>query len=71
MLRFQRLLAPLSYSSPNAPRMEDVLRTLLLAALSGMRRYSHINGLRADGVAPGFSGMNKIVSDDLILSTFH
>ena len=46
--------APLTYSSPNAPRVEDVLGTLFLAALSGMRRYSHINGLRADGVAPGF-----------------
>ena len=56
--------APLTYSSPNAPRVEDVLGTLFLAALSGMRRYSHINGLRADGVAPGFLGMNKIVSDD-------
>ena len=30
--------APLSYSSPNAPRVEDVLGTLFLAALSGMRR---------------------------------
>ena len=33
--------APLTYSSPNAPRVEDVLGTLFLAALSGMRRYSH------------------------------
>ena len=56
--------APLTYSSPNAPRVEDVLGTLFLAALSGMRRYSHINGLRADGVSLGFLGMNKIVSDD-------
>ena len=64
--RYERWIksAPLSYSSPNAPRVEDVLGTLFLAALSGMRRYSHINGLRADGVAPGFLGMNKIVSDD-------
>ena len=42
--------APLRYSSPNAPRVEDVLGTLFLAALSGMRRYSHINALRADGL---------------------
>ena len=56
--------APLTYSSPNAPRVEDVLGTLFLAARSGMRRYSHINGLRADGASPGFLGMNKIVSDD-------
>ena len=56
--------APLHYSSPNAPRVEDVLGTLFLAALSGMRRYSHINALRADGVAPALLGMEKIVSDD-------
>ena len=41
-----------------------MLGTLFLAALSGMRRYSHINALRADGVAPGLLGMEKIVSDD-------
>ena len=29
--------APLVYSSPNAPRVQDVLGTLFLAALSGMR----------------------------------
>lgn len=56
--------APLHYRSANAPRVEDVLGTLFLAALSGMRRYSHINALRADGVAPGLLGMGKIVSDD-------
>ena len=56
--------APLTYNSPNAPRVQDVLGTLFLAALSGMRRYSHINALRADGVAPGLLGMEKIVSDD-------
>jgi len=55
---------PLDYSSPNAPRVENVLGTLLLAALSGCRRYSHINGLRGDGVAPGLLGMTKLVSDD-------
>ena len=55
---------PLVYSSPNAPRVQDVLGTLFLAALSGMRRYRHINALRADGVSPGLLGMEKIVSDD-------
>ena len=52
------------YSSPNAPRVQDVLGTLFLAALSGMRRYRHLNALRADGVSPGLLGMTKIVSDD-------
>ena len=56
--------APLVYTSPNAPRVENVLGTLLLAVLSGCRRYSHVNGLRADGVSPGILGMTKLVSDD-------
>ena len=56
--------APLVYTSPNAPRVENVLGTLLLAVLSGCRRYSHVNGLRADGVSPGVLGMTKLVSED-------
>ena len=55
---------PLVYTSPNAPRVENVLGTLFLAVLSGCRRYSHINGLRGDGVSPGLLGMSKLVSDD-------
>jgi len=55
---------PLVYVSPNAPRVENVLGTLFLASLSGCRRYSHINGLRGDGVSPGLLGMTKLVSDD-------
>ena len=55
---------PLVYASPNAPRVENVLGTLFLASLSGCRRYSHINGLRGDGVSPGILGMSKLVSDD-------
>ena len=56
--------APLHYNSPNAPSVQDVLGTLFIAALSGMRRYRHINALRADGVSPGLLGMTRIVSDD-------
>ena len=56
--------ASLHYNSPNAASVQDVLGTLFIAALSGMRRYRHINALRADGVSPGLLGMTKIVSDD-------
>ena len=35
----------------------------------GMRRYRHINALRADGVSPGLLGMTKIVSDDSLTRT--
>ena len=33
---------PLSYTSPNAPKVRDVLGTLLLSILSGHKRYAHI-----------------------------
>jgi hypothetical protein len=53
---------PLAYTSPNAPKVRDVLGTVLLAVLAGHRRYAHITGLRADGVNPGLLGMGKVVS---------
>ena len=56
--------APLHYSSPNAPSIENVLGTLFLAGIEGMRRYRRIFALRADGGSKGLLGMTKIVSDD-------
>ena len=32
--------APLSYASPNAPQVRDVLGTVLLSVLAGARRYA-------------------------------
>lgn len=55
---------PMNYTSPNAPKVEDVLGTWLLSILDGQRRYAHITGLRGDEVAPQILGMNKIVSDE-------
>jgi hypothetical protein len=55
---------PLSYTSPNAPEVVDVLGTWLLSILDGQRRYAHVAGLRGDEVAPQILGMNKIVSDE-------
>jgi hypothetical protein len=55
---------PLSYVSPNAPEVVDVLGTWLLSILDGQRRYAHIAGLRGDEVAPRILGMKKIVSDE-------
>jgi hypothetical protein len=57
---------PLAYTSPNAPKVRDVLGTVLLAVLAGHRRYAHITGLRADGVNPGLLGMGKVVSEDAV-----
>ena len=55
---------PLTYTSPNAPAVTDVLGTWLLSILDGQRRYAHISGLRGDEVAPQILGMSKIVSDE-------
>lgn len=55
---------PLSYTSPNAPGVVDILGTWLLSILDGQRRYAHIGGLRGDEVAPQILGMDKIVSDE-------
>jgi hypothetical protein len=55
---------PMTYTSPNAPEVVDVLGTWLLSILDGQRRYAHVAGLRGDEVAPQILGMNKIVSDE-------
>jgi hypothetical protein len=55
---------PLSYTSPNAPKLVDVLGTWMLSILDGQWRYAHVGALRGDGVAPSILGMSKIISDD-------
>ena len=55
---------PLSYVSPNAPKLIDVLGTWMLSILDGHNRYAHVGVLRGDGVAPSILGMRKIIGDD-------
>jgi Transposase DDE domain group 1 len=55
---------PLKYTSPNAPKVVDVLGTWMLSILDGHCRYAHVGVLRGDGVAPGILGMSKIIGDD-------
>jgi len=55
---------PLHYSSPNAPKVRDVLGTWLLSILDGQRRYAHVASLRGDAVAPEILGMGSIVGDE-------
>ena len=55
---------PLVYTSPNAPKVRDVVGTWMLAALVGYRRYAHVTALRSDRVLPDLLGMDKIVSED-------
>lgn len=61
---------PLSYTSPNAPKKEDVLGTVLLSALAGHFRYTHITALRFDTVNPPLLGMSKVLSEDSIRRAF-
>jgi hypothetical protein len=63
---FERWLksCPLTYTSPNAPGLVDVLGTWMLSILDGQCRYAHVGSLRGDGVAPGILGMKKVIGDD-------
>src|SRR5450631_248027 len=55
---------PLHYSSPNAPKVRDVLGTWLLSILDGHCRYAHVASLRGDAVAPQILGMENVVCDE-------
>lgn len=57
---------PLKFSSNNASKVRDILGSLMLSVLSGHTRYSHINGLRGEGVNTELLGMKKMVSEDVI-----
>lgn len=61
---------PLRYSSPNAPKVADVLGTSVLAILSGACRYAHVTGLRGDKVNPRGLGMEQVVSEDSLRRAF-
>jgi hypothetical protein len=61
---------PLSYSSPNAPSVTDVLGTATLAILAGNRRYAHVSALRGDTVNPKGLGMSRVLSEDSLRRAF-
>jgi hypothetical protein len=61
---------PLSFSSPNAPRLTDLLGTMTLAILAGQNRYAHLTALRADTVNPQGLGMGKVCSEDSVRRAF-
>ena len=56
--------APLSYFSPNAPNVVDVLGSTVLSILCGHSRYAHITSIRFDDVNPPLLGMSQVVSED-------
>lgn len=57
---------PLRFTSPNAPKVRDVLGTLLLSILAGHKRYAHITTIRSDRVNPELLGMEAISSEDSV-----
>jgi len=57
---------PLSYTSPNAPNVPDVLGTLVLSILAGHKHYAHITTIRTDQVNPELLGMKSVASEDSI-----
>ena len=57
---------PLRFGSPNAPKVRDILGTMVLSIVTGGRRYAHVNALRHDGINPALLGLNKICSDDSV-----
>ena len=61
---------PLSYSSPNAPQVCDVLGTQFLSILTGHCRYAQVTALRHDSVNPPLLGMKKVVSEDSLRRAF-
>ena len=61
---------PLQYRSPNAPRKEDILGTLLLAVWAGHKRYAHVTTVRSDSVLPELLGMPCVRSEDSVRRAF-
>lgn len=61
---------PLRYTSPNAPKVRDVLGTMFLSVLAGHHRYAHVTALRHDTVNPPLLDMSKVVSEDSMRRAF-
>ena len=61
---------PLRYTSPNAPKVADVLGTLTLAILAGSRRYAHVTALRGDTINAQGLGMSRVLSEDALRRAF-
>ena len=58
--------APFVYTSPNAPKVRDVVGTMVLAILAGFRRYCHIERIRNDAACAELLGMSKVMSDESV-----
>lgn len=57
---------PLSYRSPNSPRLAEVVGTLLLTILTGGRRFLHAASVRCDPVVTEVLGMRRVLSHEAV-----
>ena len=57
---------PLQFTSPNAPKVRDILGTQLLSIVTGALRYSHVNSLRYDGINLPLLEMSKVCGHDSV-----
>lgn len=69
---FERLVAncPIRFKSNNAPKVSDVVGTMMVSILSGHTRYSHAQSLYGDTVVPRLLGIDKMVSHDSLRRAF-
>lgn len=65
---FDRLVAdaPFRYASPNAPKVRDVVGTIVLAILAGYRRHRHVERPGNDAACADLLGMSKVMSDESV-----
>ena len=69
---FERLVSncPLRFTSNNAPKVPDVIGTMVVSILSGHTRYCHAQSLYGDTVVPDLLGIGKMVSHDSLRRAF-
>ncbi|MCH2204388.1 MAG: hypothetical protein MK132_00745, partial [Lentisphaerales bacterium] len=56
----------MSYKSNDASNKKDILGTLLLSALPGHKRYTHMNVISGDEASVEILDLNEVCSEDSI-----
>ena len=58
--------SPLEAGRCVAPKVRDVVGTMVLAILAGYSRYCHIERIRNDTACAELLGMTKVMSDESV-----
>ena len=61
---------PLTYSSPNAPTVAEILATIVYSILIGQHRYAHMTALSGDAVMASLFGVKTFRSQDSVRRAF-